>query len=431
MNAPAATSRRVFDSVRAQAEKAWVGADQIASSATNFAASALTAGLLTAAGFGAVSLAFAVYVVVSGASRAWSAEPLLLVASNTPDTERDRLVGSALGASLSVGVIAGMLSAAVGLMVGGSVGAALIALGIGFPGLLTHDTCRFALVMQRRARRAFESDAIWMVFSVAILMYLRITNLDSVGLATAGWTMGASCAALWAVGGTRTRPKRDARSWIQKILPYSPMLTVEVAIVQASSSVLLIFVTALTANLTQTGAFRGALVLLGPAAMCVAATSLYLRPIMVRFHQQGHSLLRKAAQESSFNAVFCSVWVAAVLLIPRDFGIRLFGATWDSARDLVPIVSLSFIGLGVMSGPLDALRSGGALGVLVRIRALIAVTVLVSMFAGARLIESHGAIVGYSVGSALGAAVSWLAALRTHELRSRRPWSGSRRLAKE
>jgi O-antigen/teichoic acid export membrane protein len=432
MNAPVqAKSRNVLESVRAQAEKVWVGADQIASSATNFAASALTAGLLTAAGFGAVSLAFGVYIVVAGASRAWTAEPLLLVASNTEPRERDRLISSALGASLSIGAVAGAVTALVGFLVGGTVGAALVALGIGFPGLLTHDTSRFALVMQQRARRAFESDVIWMIFSVVTLMYLRVTNLDSVGLATAGWTLGATFAAFWAVRGTVTRPTRHTRSWLVRILPIAPMLTAEVAIVQVSSSVLLIFVTALTANLTQTGAFRGALVLLGPAAMCVAATSLYLRPIMVRFHQQGRSTLRKAAQESGFNAVFCGVWLAVVMLIPNEIGIRIFGATWEPARELVPIVSLSFLGLGLMSGPLDALRSSGALKALVRVRALIAVTVLISMVVGARLLDTRGAITGYSVGSALGALVSWFAALRSDELRSAQYRSGLRPLAKE
>lgn len=402
----------------ARAQKFWVAADQIASSATNFGAAALTAGLLTAAGFGAVAVAFAVYIVIAGASRSWSSEPLVFVASDATPHERDHLIAAALGAAVGFGVLSGMAALALGWFLGGSVGSAIMVLAVCLPGLLAHDAGRYALIIQGRSRQAFESDAIWMAFSITILMWLRIENVDSVPLACGAWAMGASPAAVWAIRGTGVVPVRRVRTWIVRIRDISPTLTLEFFIVHASSSMTLVLVTALTADLAQTGAFRGAQVLLGPAAMCFAATSLYLRPVLVRAHRNGESLLPRAIRESTYNTVASIIWIGIVLLVPRFVGTRVFGATWDGARSLVPIVSISFLGLGAAAGAIDAIRASGELRAVVRIRAIVAAVVLASMFAGARLMDERGAITGFSIGTLLGAAVAWWMALRSEALRS-------------
>jgi hypothetical protein len=403
----------------ARLQKTWVAADQIASSATNFGASALTAGLLTAAGFGAVSVAFAIYVIIAGAARAWACEPLVLVASHVEPGERSRLISFCLGTALAFGVVSGAATAASAAVLRGSPGAALLMLAVCLPGLLVHDSARYALVIQGRSRVAFESDVIWMAFSIATLMGLRVANIASVPLAVGAWGLGATLAALWATRGSGVRPTFRPRIWIDRVRHLSPILTLEFAIVHASSAMTLVLVTALTANLAQTGEFRGAQVLLGPTAMCFAATSLYLRPVLVRAYRSGESIVPRAVRESMYNTAVCLTWIVAVLLVPRFIGTRVFGLTWDGARSLVPIVSLSFIGLGAAAGAIDALRATGKLSAVVRVRALIAVVVLLSMFLFARLVEDHGAIIGFGVGSLLGSGLAWVVALRSDSLRRR------------
>ena len=81
----------------------WGFADQVLSSATNFALSVAVARQVDPRGFGAFGVAMTAYILATGLSRAVVSEPLLVVFSATGDDDRRRGFADATGTALVLG----------------------------------------------------------------------------------------------------------------------------------------------------------------------------------------------------------------------------------------------------------------------------------------------------------------------------------------
>ena len=178
----------------------WMVIDQGLSALTNLLLSVMVARSTTASAFGAFAVAFLVYGLVIGFSRALVGQPLQIsFASATPEEFR-KAAGHSLGAAVVVGSIAALITAVISLAVGGQAGTALIALSLWFPALVLQDTCRMAFFAAGTPRRAAAIDSAWAVvvlggFSAAMAVGLA----DGAVIPLTLWGLGATVAAVYGI----------------------------------------------------------------------------------------------------------------------------------------------------------------------------------------------------------------------------------------
>ena len=114
-----------------------------------------------------------------------------------------------------MGAIAGFGLVVVGLVLPREVGLGFVALGLGLPGLMLQDACRFAFFSCGQAWKAVVNDGLWALLQVAALAALLLTDTATVfscvlvfgGAATISAGLG-----VWQVG---LRPRwTKARGWV-------------------------------------------------------------------------------------------------------------------------------------------------------------------------------------------------------------------------
>ena len=100
----------------------WNLADQMVVSLTNAVLSFMVANAVSAESFGGFSIAFTVFALVIGASRALATSPLNIRFTDVEPAEASRAAAQATGTALLIGLVTGVGSALVGLLLGGPVG---------------------------------------------------------------------------------------------------------------------------------------------------------------------------------------------------------------------------------------------------------------------------------------------------------------------
>lgn len=386
--------------------------NQCLSSATSFGAAALAAGLLTTPDFGALAVCTAASTIVVGLSRTWSGMVLMMVAPDRPADEYKSQLRVALSLAGAMAIIGAIVTGVVGMALGGSVGRALLVLAPCLPLIALQDTYRYGSLARRDPGAANVNDGAWLMAAVIALMALRITNTASLTLAvlatfaTAGFGLGC------AMSLARVRPvlalvPAAFRSWS----PMSLRLSLEFMLAMSASVVTLTLLTAWNANLEQAGELRAAQVMLGPLAVVFAATTSYFQPVLVGMHRRSMPVVRPALRQSAVNVSAAICWTLLLTVFPDRVGVRLFGSSWSGAQDILTVVGLSFVGLGLATGALTALRSRGQLNSGLAAQGLTAVIVVVCTAVGGLLIN-QGTLRGFAVGNLLAAATSWWIVLR-------------------
>lgn len=386
--------------------------DQVLSSVTNFGGSALAAGLLLSADFGAFAVSVSVLMIVLGIGRTWSGLVLMVIGPDKDERTFSAMVAGAGATSVLIGGIGSALTATTSVFVGGATGRALLAVAICMPVVTLQDMYRFAAISRRRPAQACWNDGLWLLGLVLGLMALRHADTASLTLAVVAANGTAVLGLIPAVRLSRVTPSLSAlRPWIQSCGSISVRLTGEFIAALASGVVPLILITAWNADLGQAGALRGAQVMMGPLAVLFAATTLYLQPVMVRRHRSGESVVSLARSQSAVNAAAAIVWVGSAYLVPDRIGVRVFGATWAGIHDIVVVIGLSFVGLAISSGPLTALRSRGQLNAGLATQAFVAVIVLVSVAVGGLFFE-QGTLRGFAAGNLVASCIAWFVFVR-------------------
>ena len=401
-------------------QRLWVGLDQIASSALSFGCSALAAGLLTARDFGTWAVAFTIGVIILTAVRTWSGDGLMIVSPAHPGNSAvDAKGASTFG--VCTGVACGLLLLVAAGLLKGSARAALAALAFGLPLVLAQDACRFSLLSQRRARAAFVNDSLWLVLSCAMLLTLRRLNNDSVFLSMASWSVLALPSV--AVGFVQTRAGLSlsaALRWVRSIQYLSSRLLAEYVVFMASSLLALTVVIGVFGDIELAGSLRGALVLMGPITVVLAASTIYLQPRMVVDHTVGHTVVGRGRDQSASVVGITAIWVVLLHLVPDSFGTRVFGFTWFGARTQLFEVGLMFCFAGASVGAINVLRCTGRVAMSLRAHLILACVVAIGTSAGAIVDGSFGAVTGFTFSSAAGPVLLWRSALRHHPTMTKR-----------
>lgn len=391
--APARTLVNVPGALR---RAGWGLADQVVSSGTNAALSILVARSVGEQEFGAFSVAFIVFSLTVGLSRAVCTSPLGMRFAGAADPEFARAVGSASGGALLLGLVAGAGSLLVGALVGGPAGAALMALALPLPALLVQDAWRFAFFAQSRPARATLNDAVWALGQLVGVSVLLARGVNAVGPFILAWGGAAAIAAVVGIRQTGVLPKpMTAIRWLRDQWKVTRFLLAEFGTLQAFAQVTMLLITAV-ASVSVVGSLRGAQVVLGPAALLAISLSTIAIPEFSRRRTQllPREWMRGAVILSAVVTGLGAAWGLLFVLLPAAAGQALLGDTWAGTDTVLVASVVGQAGAAIAIGPATMLYAMNRAAVTMRIHTAQAPLFVVFGVGGVLLAGAPGAAWG-------------------------------------
>ena len=391
----------------------WGLADQALSSLTNFALGILAARSLGARDFGAFSLAFAVYVIILGTTRALTSEPLVVRYSHTRDLLWRRAVGDATGTALVVAGAGGGVLLAFGILAGPPLGPALIALGITVPGLMVQDTYRISFFAVERGRSAFANDLVWALALGAALIWLFSVGDPTLVDFMLAWGLSATVAAVFGVVQGRVFPQpRRVRSWWTEHRELAPRFAGEFAAGSGATQIS-VFGIVTVGSLTAAGILRAGGILMGPLNVLFMGINLVAIPEGVKaLRESARELVKRSLMVSMVLSLSALGWGLFLLLLPQRIGDSLLGSVWDQTRTVIFPLAVSMCGLGIVTGATVGLRALAAARRSLRARVVTAPLLIVGPVAGVAIAGAPGAAWGGAITSLAGGVVWWLEFVR-------------------
>jgi O-antigen/teichoic acid export membrane protein len=223
----------------------WGVADQVVSSGTNAALSILVARSVDSSGFGAFSVAFIVFTLFVGFSRALNTSPLAIRFASASDADFRRAAAAASGAAFCLGLVGALVCAVAGLLAGGAAGAALLALSLPLPALLVQDSWRYTFFANSRPARAALNDTVWAVGQLATVWLLLMQGVNAVGPFILAWGGAAAVAALVGIYQAGVVPRPGAAlGWLREQFALTRYLVAEYGALQAFSQSTMLIISA-------------------------------------------------------------------------------------------------------------------------------------------------------------------------------------------
>jgi O-antigen/teichoic acid export membrane protein len=386
----------------------WGLADQSLSSLTNFALGVVVARSLAPPEFGAFGIAFGVYTMALGVTRALSGEPLIVRFSADRTEGWGGATRAATGVAILVGTITGLGCIVASLFTHGALASALMALGFTMPGLLLQDTWRFAFFSARRGAAAFLNDLVW-----AIVLFCWLALLLSLGTPSTWWLVlawGGSGTVAGLFGLLQARLIPDAsrvKWWFREQADLIPRFAGEFGVTTLVTQ-MTIFAIGILAGLAQVGAIRAGQLLLGPLNVVFMGVVLAGVPEAVRAMEVSLAKLRRtcALWSIGLGAIALGIGVLASIL-PDRLGVVLLGENWPFAQKVVLPLSIGMAGWGVIIGAGIGLRALAAAKLSLRARLAVAPLALTAAVYGAAVGGAGGAAWGLAVAYAIGSLVWW------------------------
>lgn len=371
----------------------WALADQAMSSASNLVIGLAAAHLLGVTGYGIFAILFTTYALVLGVHRGLVTEPLVVSGGEAP--------ARAEGASVHLGIVVGVVLVVGGAFADTRLRYGLFALAVSMPFLLWQDALRYRFLASRRPHLAFLMDAAWFVLLVGA--GLVVGRQPPLPVVVACWAGSASVAAM--IGAVRERawPEvANGMAWIRHHRSIGVRFSVEFLVVNGLPQVVLLLLAVLS-GYAEAGAYRGAVVLLGPAALAGIGTAAAVQPEIVRLGRGSRGNERVAIAAVSGVGVLALVWTAVLIALPLGVGEFVLGDVWALARPVVLPLGLTITGTTVSAVGVGLLHALGAAGKSLRASVLGSTTMFVAGVVGLAL--------GGAVGAAWGQALpAWFAA---------------------
>jgi O-antigen/teichoic acid export membrane protein len=406
---PGSAQVRVRSSAKIVRRLGWGLADQGLSSLTNFALGVVLARTLTRSEFGAYGIAFGVYILGLGFSRALASEPLMVRYSAATFGVRSAAIGSATGAALWVGILAGTASILAGTLIENDVLArSLLALGVCLPGLLLQDAWRFAFFAGQRGAAALLNDLAWGTMLAVALTVMLSTGERTAGSLILAWGVTGSVAAVIGVLQARERPKpSQTLGWIREHRDLIPRFAGEFGVTTLAAQISIFAIGAISGLVTVAGIRAGQLVF-GPLNVLFLGVGLAGLPEAARLARQSKDRLRHACVVLSVGLATCALTIGIVAFaVPTELGVALMGDNWAIARDVILPIAIWMAGFGVSLGAGIGLRALAAARLSLRARIVIAPLAIVGAVVGAVAAAAEGAAWGFAVAYSIGAVVWW------------------------
>ena len=396
-------------SSRVAKRAAWGVADQMLSSATNFALGVFVARSSTPTEFGVYGLIFATYLIALNVARPLSMEPLQIRFTGAASQTWASAVRGAAGTVVVVGAVIGAACVAAGFLVGGFAGNALVILGLGLPGLLLQDAWRLAFFGRGDDRAALLNDLVWAGLLFPIIAVLLVGGRDTPLALVAAWEVAALVAAIVGIRqmGIAPRPAA-ARSWLREQRDLGRPLLVDRMATNGVAELAPYAIGAI-AGLEAVGALRAAQLLFGPFSVIFQGLSLISLPEAVRLAEHPRGRLLPAAIVFTAGLVVLAIATGLfLLLLPDSVGEALLGQSWPGAEAILLPYTLVVAGSMFGAGPNVGLRALSAAVESMRVGIARSVLLLTGSLVGATLGAAPGAALGMAAGQWIGNAISWL-----------------------
>jgi O-antigen/teichoic acid export membrane protein len=373
--------------------------DQGLSSVSNALFLVVVARVATVEEFGAVSLAYALFVFGLAVQRA-SIGTLtsLATAKGHPFS-----MGVPLLAALVIVTVGMLLRAVIGLDDYPAFYVILLGTFLFYP----QDLLRYVSIAQRRVGQAVVSDAIWFAVTLTLFCVSLGSSRLSVDLVVGFWVVLGAGSALAAIAAPMRRDLALRTGWLKAHGHELRFLGPE-AVLSAVAPLVLASVLAHYMSLEDVAAVRGAGTILGPVSTLFAAIQVVLLPEMARI--LGEHRVRMATAQAVLMSVLVLVWGGCFLLLPDDLGRQILGATWTASRAVLVWATLELVIWALGSGSVALLTSYRRWQALLAIRAVYLVAVACALGLTVPSGDVTDVMVGMVVASAITCTLLFLAA---------------------
>jgi O-antigen/teichoic acid export membrane protein len=387
----------------------WNLVDQVISSVTNAALSIVVARSVDATSFGGFAVAFTVFAVLVGVSRAVATTPLLIRFAGAAAGEFRNASAAALGTALSLGVLSGAGCLLVGAWVDGPAGSALTALAVVLPGLLVQDAWRQVFFAEGRPAAATLNDTVWAVVQLVAVGALLLTDVGAVGPLVLAWGGAAVAAALLGIRQARNRPRPAAtKGWLREHRDLTAVLLTEFGTQQGSMQGAMLVIAAV-GSLAAIGALRGVQVLLGVTNILMMAAVAFALPELSRRRDRltARQWYAAAIGLSTFVVGLGLVWGFAFLLAPDALGRALLGDTWDGVSEILfaSVLGNALLASGI--GPATMLQGMDRARMTLSLSATECALAFAAGVVGVVLWDVQGAVWGFALAYAVMSPFWW------------------------
>lgn len=392
-----------------------VAVDQAVSSLITFGLSIYAARQASVSDFGVFAVAYALFWVFLGTTRSFVSEVNLIAG-----TEKLERTGRWRSFSGTISLFAGAFSGVV-LVVGFLVIGSADAMWIGWsfaasaPIAIFADSIRYVAFTDDAPGDALVLDAMWLGGALLVPPVIGAMGTHPVPAAILGWGIGAAAGVGVAlIRRPQLRPSlKGAVKWIadRRVVgtQFAADFLANNGIGQAATMLV-----PLVSSIAVAGALRAGGVIQGPLNVVFSAMIVFLIPRIRRSIPDGRVLPRPAPLAVVALAVFCSVYAAAVLLIPDSLGEFLLGASWHSGRSVAPLLIAAFFLQGMAQILVQVMRLRNSAGLVVRVRVVVAVLLTIGVLAGAAFFGAIGAASAFVMAALISIAPWWFALVRSH-----------------
>ena len=315
----------------------WNLGEQVVSSLTNSILSIIVANSVDKLTFGGFSVAFTVFALVIGGSRAISTSPLNIRFADCTPEESKRAAAAAAGNALVLGLVVGVVCVGAGLVLPDPLGQAMIALGIVMPALLVQDAYRYVFFANGRPEAAALSSGLWAVLQIGSVVALLSFGLNAVGLLLLAWGISAAAAATLSIkqAGARPAPRR-AWGWAREHVDLTGYKLATFATAQGSTQGAILII-GVVATIATVGSLRGTQILLGPTSILALAALNFAVPELARRRSRlsDRQWMLAAVGVGGSVALLGFVWGAFFLFAPDSVGVFLLDDTWPGTQQIL------------------------------------------------------------------------------------------------
>lgn len=388
---------------------AWTFVDQAISSLTTAILSIVIGRSVGPTDFGAFGIAFLVFTLLVGVSRAMITDPMAVLYAGRGRAEQAVATSHATALAAILGAAAGCLTVLVGLAFGhGTVlGGALICLGLGLPGLLQQDAWRYAFFMAGRPAPVAVNDAVRAVLLMALMWGVFARGLQAVPLMILVWALTAYVACGLGVLQARVAPRtRGAWAWFSGHRPLAVRLGADFAINQGAANGANMAVGPVS-SLAAVGALNASRTLLGPLMLLFTGTTAVVLPAFSA--RSRNRLVTPVVGVSGVLAVAALAWTLVLVFLPETWGTWLLKDNWAGARTTILPTGIGAALIAFAVGPNLALKARALGGAVLRVTVVQAPLLVVLGLGGAAVGGAPGAAWGFAAAQAVGLTLTWLA----------------------
>lgn len=384
---------------------AWSFSAQAISSTSNFILTLSVLAVSSRREFAVFSVCITTYLMVSQLARSASALPLLILYSE----HREPAAGhqAAVGVGVLVGAVAGVVLLAVSVVVNAGSEQYLI-LGLALPLLLFQDSARYLAFARSEAHVAALSDGIWLLLQIAGSVVAWQVGAANAALLLAIWALAGAMAGMFAAVRLRMAPIfAGSVGWLAEHRPLWAKLVTEF-VLNSGSFYLLLYGLAFLAGVDELAHLRAAQTLIGPVIVILLAASALGIPESVRMRKDFGKLKQLCLFFSVSLVGAAVVWGFIVFAALPYIGPSLFPTSWETARPLIPLLSVFAAAVGVSTGAGSGLRALGENDWIMRARGVTGGIALLVGLPPAPAIGADAVLFALAGTEILFAAASWV-----------------------